>query len=545
MRLIDRRIGLLFAVFFVLLLAASGRAVWLGGVQAGELGERAVAQQVHDLEVPARRGTIADRNGVELAVSEDASTVFANPFLIDDPVRVARRLAPVLDRPEHELSDLLADRGSGFVYLARQVDAAIGQRVDGLAIEGVDTVVEPTRRYPHEELASQLIGAVGTDGYGLAGLEQSYEESLHGTDGRRHVVKDALGDPISIVEVDRTEPGEDLELTIDAAIQERVESVLAGVGRTYSPRGAHAIVIDPNTGEVLALANWPAVDANAWAEAPDESRRNGVLASSFEPGSTFKPFTVSGALEEGLVEPRTAFTLAPTIRVADRVIEESHPRGTTRLTVAEILAQSSNVGTVTVGLELGAEPFDRWVRGFGFGEPTGIDAPGEAPGIVPVPDDYSGSSMGNLPIGQGLAVTPIQMVQGFTAIANEGVMHTPYVVAGHGSAGERVVSERTAAQVSRMLKGVLGPGGTAEEAHVEGYEVAGKTGTAEKAVNGGYSSTKFFASFIGFAPADDPELLVSVMVDEPQGSYYGGTVAAPAFEEIVSFALPYLGIPPR
>ena len=545
MRLIDKRIGLLFTVFFLLLLVAAARAAWLGGVRAEDLRDRALAQQVNELEVPARRGTITDRNGVELAVSEDASTVFANPFLIDDPDRAARRLAPILDRPERELVDELSDDDAGFVYLARQVDAGVGARVEGLEIEGVDTVMEPTRRYPQDELASQLIGAVGTDGYGLAGLEQSREASLHGTDGRRRVINDALGDPISIVEMERAEEGEDLELTIDSAIQARAEAVLAEIGRKYTPRGAHAIVLDPNDGEILALANWPAVDANEWADAPDEARKDGAVASSFEPGSTFKPFTVSGALEEEVVEPDTAFTLPPTIQVADRVIHESHERGTARLTVAEILAQSSNVGTVTIGLELGAEPFDSWVRRFGFGEPTGVDVPGEAPGIVPSPKDYSGSSMGNLPIGQGLAVTPIQMVQGFSAIANGGIMHTPHVIAGNDSPGEQVISVETAERVSKMLEGVLGPGGTAEEASIPGYEIAGKTGTAEKAVDGGYSSTKFFASFIGFAPAEDPELLVSVMVDEPRGAYYGGVVAAPAFEEIVSFALPYLGIPPR
>jgi cell division protein FtsI (penicillin-binding protein 3) len=545
MRLIDKRIGLLFAAFLLLLLVAAGRAAWLGGVKAEDLRGRAVAQQATELEVAARRGTISDRNGVELAVSEDASTVFANPFLIEDPVRTAAKLGPILDRPESDLIDELSDADAGFVYLARQVDADVGDRVDRLDIEGVDTVVEPRRRYPLGDLASQLIGAVGTDGYGLGGLELAYEESLGGTDGRRRVVKDALGDPISIVEMERAEAGEDLQLTIDTAIQERVESVLAEVGETYSPRGAHAIVLDPESGEILALANWPAVDAGEWPDAPREVRKNGAVTSSFEPGSTFKPFTVAGALEDDVVEPDSAFTLDPTIRVADRVIEESHARGTERLTVSEVLAQSSNVGTVKIGLKLGADRFDDWVRDFGFGELTGLTLPGEAPGIVPTPDDYSGSSMGNLPIGQGLSVTPIQMVQGFAAIANQGVMHAPHVVAGTGSEGEQVISEETAEQVAQMLVGVLAPGGTAEEVSVPGYEVAGKTGTAEKAIDGGYSTTKFYASFIGFAPVEDPKLLVSVMVDEPEGSHAGGDVAAPAFEEIASFALPYLGIAPR
>ena len=245
------------------------------------------------------------------------------------------------------------------------------------------------------------------------------------------------------------------------------------------------------------------------------------------------------------MEPDTALTLPPTIRVADRTIHESHARGTVRLTVAEILAQSSNVGTVKIGLRLGAERFDQWIRAFGFGAAPGTGLPGEAPGIVPRPDEYYGSSMGNLPIGQGLSVTPLQMVQAYTAIANGGVMRAPHVVAGQAAPGTRVISPRTSTRISRMLKGVLAPGGTAPEASIAGYQVAGKTGTAEKAVDGGYSNTKFVASFVGFAPVRDPELLVAVVVDEPHGSYYGGEVAAPAFEEIASFALPYLGIPPE
>jgi cell division protein FtsI/penicillin-binding protein 2 len=440
---------------------------------------------------------------------------------------------------------MLGDPDAGFAYLARQVDAGVGDRVERLGIEGVETMPEPARRYPHDGLASQLVGAVGTDGYGLAGIEQAYEDTLGGADGRRQVVRDATGAPVSIVEHERAAAGDDIELTIDAAIQEHVESVLAELGERYRPRGASALAVDPNTGEVLAMASWPAVDANEWADAGAAARQNSAVSTSYEPGSTFKAFTVAAALEEGLVEPGTEMTLPPTIRVADRTIHESHPRGTVTLDVADILAQSSNVGTVKIGLRLGVERFDSAVRNLGFGEPTGVEAPGEAPGIVPEAEEYSGSSIGNLPIGQGISVTPLQMVQGFSAIANGGVMHSPYVVAGGGSEARRVISERTAAQVSRMLKGVLGPEGTAPEAAIEGYEVAGKTGTAEKAIDGTYSNTKFVASFIGFVPVRDPQLVVAVIVDEPHGQYSGGEVAAPAFEEIASFALPYLGIAPR
>jgi cell division protein FtsI (penicillin-binding protein 3) len=545
-RLVERRVGLLFAIFLALLCAAALRATWLGTVRAGALKDRAATQQTEDLNVPARRGTITDRRGVELAVSEDAVTVFANPFLVKEPVRTAARLAPLVHRSPDDLLRMLGDRSKGFVYLRRKLDASLGAKIEKMKIEGIGTIVEPKRIYPQNALASQLVGSVGTDNYGLSGLEQSRNDSLGGTDGKRKLVKDALGDPVNIVETKRSRAGKDLRLTIDAALQERTEAVLDQLGQKYRPHGSTAVVLDPRTGAVLSLANWPRVDANDPGSAPAFARQNRAVAASYEPGSTFKAFTVSGAIEQRLINPATQLDLPPTIKVADREIGEAHPRGTVTLSVADILAQSSNVGSVRIGLELGADRFARWVHRFGFGRPTGIDLPGEAPGIVPRRRDYYGSSMGNLPIGQGLAVTPLQMATAYTAIANRGVMHEPYAVAGDGKDGHRVLSSHTAAQVSRMLEGVLAPGGTAEEAQVPGYKLAGKTGTAQKPDgHGGYSKTRFVASFIGYAPARRPRLLVGVMVDEPQGDIYGGSVAAPAFEQIMQFALPYLRIPPN
>ena len=545
MRLVERRIGLLFALFLTLLGFATVRALWIGTVKAGSLKDRAVTQQEEDLTVTARRGTIFDRNGLELAVSEDAVTVFANPFLIDDLPRVAKRLAPLISRPESELLKKLSDRKAGFVYLRRKMDSWVGHKVEGLEIEGIGTVAEPKRTYPQGQLAAQVLGTVGTDNDGLSGLEYSRDDDLRGEDGRRRIVKDALGEPVSMVEVDRAEAGADLRLTVDSAIQERAEEVLGEVGATYRPKGATALVLDPRSGAVLALANWPGVDANDVGGAPAWARQDRSVAVSYEPGSTFKAFTVAGALQERVITPDTPFELPPEIRVADRVIGEAHDRGRVTLETTRILAESSNVGSVMIGLRLGAERFDHWVHRFGFGRSTGIELPGEQQGIVPRAKDYSGSSIGNLPIGQGLAVTPMQMAAAYTAIADRGIRHEPYIVAGSRRPGRRVLGTRTAEQVSSMLEGVLGPGGTAQEASVDGYQLAGKTGTAEKPDGkGGYSKTKFVASFIGYAPAKDPRLLVVVMVDEPQGDIYGGSVAAPAFERIVEFALPYLKIPP-
>jgi len=544
-RLVERRIGFLFALFLALLVLAAARATWLGTVESRDLGNRALTQQEEEMKVYARRGTITDRHGIELAVSEDATTVFANPFLIDDPAGVAEQIAPLLGMPEDEVMEKLSDQETGFVYLRRKLDATRGEKISKLGIEGIGTVVEPRRTYPQGSLASQVLGSVGTDNYGLTGLEESQEDTLHGTDGLRKVVKDATGKPVSIVDVTRSEPGDDLQLTIDAAIQERTEAVLSEVGQLYQPRGATAVVMDPRNGEVLAMANWPRVDANKIGDAPDYARDNRAVGFTYEPGSTFKAFTVAGALEERLVTPNTQFTIGPTIQVADREIGEAHDGGGGTLTVADILAQSSNVGTVTIGLKLGTTRFDEWVHRFGFSKPTGIDLPGEEAGIVPSVDEYSGSSIGNLPIGQGLSVTPIQMAYGYSAIANGGVAHTPHVIADDTGEAHRIMSAANAHKVARMLEGVLQAGGTASEAAIPGYTLAGKTGTAQKAENGGYSETDYVASFIGFAPSRNPRLLVSVMVDEPRGSIYGGEVAAPAFEKIASFALPYLKIPPQ
>jgi cell division protein FtsI (penicillin-binding protein 3) len=544
-RLVERRIGLLFALFLLLLGAATARATWIGTVKAGSLGARAVQQQVEDMVVPARRGSIVDRHDLELAVSEDAVTVFAYPYLIDNPARVSARVAPLLGVSEDDLLKKLSNRDSTFVYLRHKIDASVGHKIEQLRIEGIDTVVEPKRTYPQGYLASQLLGAVGAENTGLAGLEYSQEDTLGGHDGRRRVVKDALGQPVSLVETERAEEGEDIKLTLDAAIQERVEAVLGEVGMTYQPAGATAVVMDPRTGAILALANWPRVDANDPDGAPEYARQDRAIQFNYEPGSTFKAFTVAGALEEGLIRPETVLHVPFELHVADRTIGEAHEDGNGDLTVEQILARSSNVGSAMIGLKLGATRFDRWVRRFGFSKPTGVDLPGEQRGIVLDVNHYSGSSLGNMSIGQGLSVTPIQMAAGFTAIANGGVRRQPYIVAGDRKPGKRVLSRKTATEVSQMLEGVLAAGGTAQEASVPGYTLAGKTGTAEKPENGTYSKTDFVASFIGFAPARNPRLLVSVMVDEPRGDIYGGTVAAPAFERIMEFALPYLKIPPE
>jgi len=312
-------------------------------------------------------------------------------------------------------------------------------------------------------------------------------------------------------------------------------------------------VMDPRTGAILALANWPQVNANDPAASPAEDLEDRAVGFAYEPGSTFKAVTVSGALQEGLITPSTPFNIPDQIQVADRTIHDDaeHPEET--LTTSQILARSSNVGAIKIGELEGAESFNAWVHRFGFGSPTGVDLPGEEAGVTLALDHYSGSSMGNLPIGQGELVTPMQMASAYAVIANGGILRAPHIVRAVGghlqpiARGRRVISATTAGELRHMLEGVLAPGGTASEVSIPGYQLAGKTGTASKidAATGEYSQSAYVASFIGFAPASDPKLLCAVVVDEPQsGSIYGGTVAAPAFGQIMSFALSYLGIAP-
>jgi cell division protein FtsI (penicillin-binding protein 3) len=553
---VQRRAGAIFGLFFVLLVVAAGRTVYLGVLRGGALRRAASNEQLSYESVSAPRGPITDRNGVDLAVSEPAQDISADPYLIADPLQAARRLAPLLGRPQASVLTELSER-RGFVYLARALPARAAQAVLALGIAGVTGTPVMRRVYPRGALAAQLLGVVGAEGGGLAGLEYSRNSVLAGRAGERRVVSDARGQPVSISEPRRELPGAPVSLTLDANIQQRAEDVLGAVARVFRPKDATAIVMEPRTGAILALANWPQVDANdASAYSPQgmaEAMEDRAVGLDYEPGSTFKVVAVSGALEAGLITPNTPFNIPDEIQVAERTIHDDteHPEET--LTTAQILARSSNVGAIKIGALEGAPRFNEWVHRFGFGEPTGVDLPGEEKGVTLALNEYSGSSMGNLPIGQGELVTPMQMAAAYAAIANGGILRPPHIVRAIGGrvlpqpAGHRIIKPTTAAELRQMLEGVLGSEGTASQVSIPGYKLAGKTGTASKidAETGEYSESKFVASFIGFAPASDPKLLCAVVVDEPsEGSIYGGQVAAPAFGQIMSFALPYLGIAP-
>jgi cell division protein FtsI (penicillin-binding protein 3) len=549
MRLIERRIGLLFAGFLVAFLLIVCRAFWLQGVEASKLSSQALDQQTQTVMVPGLRGAILDRNGTRLASSEDAATIVTTPYLVKKKVKAANEIGPILkEKPAKVLKALNTE--SGFAYLAKDVDLSTATKIEKLGIEGIEQIPGSRRTYPQGEMAGQVIGVLNSEGEGVTGLEQGEQEVLAGEEGERKVVTDALGDPIKLETVKEARDGEEVELTLDPVIQTQTEQALAKIGETYTPKGATAIVMDPETSEILAMANWPPIDPGDLANVKSNDELvNQATNLNYEPGSTFKAFTVSAALEEGLVTPTSEFVIPPQIEVGERIIEDAEEHGTENLTVEQILARSSNIGAVEIGQKIGAAKYSKWIEKFGFGQKTGVQFPNEEHGIVPKLSEYSGATMGNLPMGQGAAVTPMQMMQGYAAIAHDGIERPPQLVKRvgeekvHEPKGHRVISAKTAEQVRKMLEGVLGPEGTASMVSVPGYTLAGKTGTAQVAEDGGYSKTKYIASFIGMAPAMNPKFLAAVIVDQPKGEIYGGSVAAPGFAEIAAFALPYLGVP--
>jgi cell division protein FtsI/penicillin-binding protein 2 len=549
-RLANRRIRLLAVIVALLFCVAFARAAWLQAVKAPSLESLAQGQQRETIALPAHRGTVYDRMGVELAIGEEATTVYANPSQIRQPAVVAAAVARDLDLDEEAVAELLSDRSKGFVYLARKTDPAKAKLLERREIVGLGFYPEERRTYPQRRIGATLIGYAGLDNEGLAGLELQYDEVLAGRDGRETIVRDPFGRLLDVVEAKPVREGRDVHLTLDHRLQAEVEKILRQTRVAWSAKAATAIVLDPRTGGVLAMAVEPGFDANAYGEQTLEAQRNRAVTDTYEPGSTFKVVTVGAALEEGLVGPQTSYVLDYSIQVADRVIHDAEERGTETMTVSQILSRSSNVGAITLAIQLGRDRLARWIERFGFGAKTGIDFPGESQGIVLEADDWTGSTIGNVPLGQGIAVTPIQMAAAYATIANGGRWIRPHLIDRIGDRridpGERrrVLSERTANLLTAMMRDVVS-GGTGIEAQVPGYSVAGKTGTAAKPdPEGGYSDTRYVASFVGFAPAAAPRVVVLVAVDEPQGTIWGGTVAAPVFAKITNFALQYLEVRP-
>lgn len=544
----NRRVRVLVALFALAFAAILARALWLQVVRAPAYDAMAARQHRETIRIPAGRGTIYDRTGVPLAIGEQATTVFADPRSVTSAQRVAVAAGRTLGISAEDLYPQLRDRTSRFVYVQRKADPLRAASLADLKLPGVGFYPEELRAYPQGSVAAQVLGFAGVDNSGLEGLERSLDGTLAGRPGSQVVVTDPYGRAIEVVEARPERPGKNVTLTIDHQIQASAEEVLAQTVRAWNARGATAVVLDPRTGAVLAMASYPSFDVNRFAVAKPEARRNRAVTDLYEPGSTFKIVTIAAALEDRVVKPTTSFWLAPTIRVADRVIGEAEDRGSQRMTVRQILAESSNIGTITIAEKLGAGELAAWIERFGFGARTGIDFPGESPGLVLPLEQWSGSTIGTVPIGQGIAVTPLQMVSAYAAIGNGGVRMRPHLVekvAGRKvpiGSGKRIVSRRTADRMMSMFREVVVEG-TGTEAAIPGYTVAGKTGTASKPERGRYVA-KYVASFVGLVPAKKPRLAILVAVDEPKGQIWGGVVAAPAFRDIARFALQYLEIPP-
>jgi cell division protein FtsI (penicillin-binding protein 3) len=549
-RVVNSRLRLLLGLCLLVFCALLARAAWIQTVRASSLAAKAQQQTKAVVTLPAGRGTIFDRLGTPLALGEQATTVVADPMQIANPRRAARIAAKTLGLNPARLYPQLADRSRGFVYVERKAPPDKAAALAAKKLAGFDFYAEERRVYPQGTVAAPVLGYAGIDNQGLAGLELELDKQLSGHPGQETVVRDALGQVVDTINERPADNGHDVFLTLDHTIQANAEQVLRDTVRRWHAKDATAIVLDPRTGSVLAMAQEPGYNANQFPVAEARGlQANHAVTDVFEPGSVFKVVTIGGALSEHLVTARTAFTLPYSIRVADRVIHDAEPRPTERMTVAQILQRSSNVGTVTIAERLlGETRLKKWIHRFGFGQPTGIDFPGESDGLLP--SYWSGSTIGNVPIGQGISVTAIQLASVYAAIANGGLWIQPHLV--DHVLGEpppeprkrRILSPGVDRELLTMLKGVVSDQGTAQLAAIPGYTVAGKTGTAQKPGPHGYMPGKYVATFVGMVPARHPRLVVLVSVDEPHGAIFGGVVAAPAFARIASFDLQYLEVPP-
>lgn len=550
--------GRLVALFVVLTLAfagVAGRLVVLQVRDAAAYEALARDQRIREIALPATRGSIYDRTLHELALSLPAKAVYANPFLVDRPAEVAEALAPILETKPWTLRRTL-ESDAPFVYLARRVDLAAARRIDRLSLPGIGFLDESKRHYPGKDVAAHVLGFVGIDDVGLSGLELRHEDVLSGQDGTMVIEQDPSGNPIPQGEERLVPPvpGRDLVLTIDSDLQFQIQQALDAAVEAHGARGGQVVALDPSTGEILAMAMSPSFDANAYDQVMPSVTRNRSVTDVYEPGSVNKVITAAAALDEDAIALSETLSVPDTYRMGEKVFHDAHPHPTTAMTLTDIIADSSNVGTIMVAQRLGKLTLDRYLRRFGFGRPTGVGFPGEAEGILLPTDEWWTTSMGTIPIGQGIAVTPLQMAVVYATIANDGVHVQPSLVKGTldeegrfvqapDPARRRVVSRRTARLVTGMLSRAV-ESGTGLEAQIPGYWVAGKTGTARKPLEGalGYSD-EYVASFIGFLPARDPEVVVAAILDEPD-TVYGGVAAAPLFREVARFAVAHLGIPP-
>jgi cell division protein FtsI (penicillin-binding protein 3) len=534
--------GLVFGGFAAL----TARAAYLQGWQNDFLNKQGDMRVQRVVVIPAHRGMITDRRGEPLAISTPVESLWLNPREADATPTQIQSLASKLDLEPDEVARLFADKAKAFVYLKRQLQPEVADAVLALDIKGVHSTPEYRRYYPAGDVVGQVLGVTGTDDNGLEGLEFAYQSWLAGEPGSKRVVKDRLGNTIEDLDLLRSpKPGQDLTLSLNLQLQYLAYRELSEEVEANKAKAGALVALDARTGEILALVNVPSYNPNNRATMTPDRGRNRAVTDTYEPGSTIKPFLVSAALEDGVVTPETRIDTAPGwLQIGDRRIHDVHSKGL--IDVAEIIQVSSNVGAAKIALSMKSEDYWNMLTRAGFGAPPGSGFPGEAGGRIRPYESWRPIEKATMAFGMGMSVSLLQLARGYCAFADDGVLPKVTILKRDRPAqGIRLMSAKTAKEMRDMLELVTQPDGTAPEARVVGYRVGGKTGTAHKAVGGGYSATKYIASFVGMAPMSNPRVVIAVMIDEPQGrEYYGGQVAAPVFSKVMADALRFMAVPP-
>jgi cell division protein FtsI (penicillin-binding protein 3) len=545
------------SIFIVLFTVIGAKAFHLQVYRSPWLAQKASSQYEKSLKSSGMRGTVYDRNLREMAVTVDVASIAARPSEIKQLQSTSKALATALKMDYRKIKQNLRSK-SPFVWIKRQASPKETEAVKALGLDGIEFVPERSRFYPNKALASQTLGFTGLDGYGLEGIEFAYDQYLRGSDNRLTVFKDAMGNVFDEKQKNdvRTD-GHNIILTIDATVQYIAENALAEVVKQYSAKSAIAIVMEPQTGAILAMAQVPFFNPNAYSDFNEQLWRNRAITDPFEPGSTMKIFSAAAAIESGNVKAHDIFFCENgAYKIGQNVVHDIKKFGW--LSLQQIIKYSSNIGAVKISEKLGPERLYTMFRRFGFGDKTGIDSPGETAGSLSSYKNWTAVDTGSIAFGYGISVSAIQLIAAASAIANDGILMKPYLVQAitdengqplkqfQPQAVRRVISVETARTIRAIMKTVIATGGTGVNAALENYTVCGKTGTTRKLdENGSYSDSRHIGSFIGFTPADKPQLAILVVIDEPQDKYYGGTVAAPVFRKIADETLNYLNIPPE
>jgi cell division protein FtsI (penicillin-binding protein 3) len=540
------RARLLMALFLAAFGVLMGRALFLQGLNNDFLQAKGESRYSRVIEIPATRGRILDRHGEALAISTPVKSIWAIPGEVKMSTEQLDKLAALLEMPPQDITRRVADTGRDFVFIKRQIPPQTADRVSELRIPGLFQNREYRRYYPGGEVMAHLLGFTGADDVGQEGVELAFQSQLAGKPGSRKVIKDRMGQIVEDMEsVKVAQDGRDLTLALDARIQNIVFSQLKAAVDEHRAKAGGVAVMDVNTGELLALANFPTFNPNNRMRLSGESLRNRAVTDTFEPGSTLKPFTVALAVDSGKVTPETLVQTAPgSMIIGTATIHDSHAEGL--LTVSQVIQKSSNVGAAKIALSMAPEAMWDMFRAAGFGAPPHLGFPGEATGKLRPYKSWRPIEQATMAYGHGISVSLIQLARAYSIFARDGdLVPISLTKLDAPPPAERVVSPETAHALRAMLESVVQPSGTAPHAQIMGYRVAGKTGTAHKEENGGYAAHKYISSFVGFAPVSNPRLVVAVMIDEPgDGQYYGGAVAAPVFAKIMEGALRTLGVPP-